>query len=113
MAKDKNTDSATSRDVRRVSQEVADRLRALGITLTGRETAEELVELQDAVEQFEAVVEARGGDLMVDEGPAGGSREPDDPHFALPLRPTHETVPQYLVRLARATDEVRRHRPKP
>ena len=39
-----------------------------------------------AIERFELAVESRGGDLMVDEGPDGTTREPDDPRFALPKR---------------------------
>ena len=37
--------------------------------------------------------------------------EPDDPHFALPMRAEHESVAAYLERPARATDAVRRHPP--
>ena len=36
-------------------------------------------------------------------------REPDDPHFALPLRAEDEPVDHYVERLVFATDEVRRH----
>ena len=107
---DSRADSPT--EIERVSQEIAGRLAATGVRLAGDETPEQLVQIQEAVERFETVVQARGGDLMVDETPRGGSSEPDDPHFALPSRPDHETVAQYLVRLSRATDEVRRHAPK-
>ena len=106
---DRRGKSSTDTDIERVSQEIAGRLAAAGVRLAGDETPDQLVQLQEAVERFETVVQARGGDLMVDETPRGGSSEPDDPHFALPSRPDHETVAQYLVRLSRATDEVRRH----
>ena len=56
--------------------------------------------------------EARGGDLMMVEGPGGQTTEPDERHFALPVRRDHESVAQYLERLARATDDVRRHPPR-
>lgn len=102
-------DRGRDADIERVSQEIAGRLSALGIELTGRERTDELVRLQEAVERFEDAVEARGGDLMVDEGPRGHATQPDDPHFALPRRDPHESVDQYLDRLARATDTVRRH----
>jgi len=49
---------------------------------------------------------------MMDEGPRGHTAEPDDPHFALPVRAEHESVAGYLERLARATDAVRRHPPR-
>ncbi|HEX6535022.1 MAG TPA: hypothetical protein VF041_10510 [Gemmatimonadaceae bacterium] len=96
-------------ELRRVSAEVADRLAARGVPLSGREGPEELVELEDAIEEFEAAVEDRGGDLMVDEAPRGRTPQPDDPHFALPRRGEHESVRDYLARLERATDAVRQH----
>jgi hypothetical protein len=102
-------DAERSRDIERVSRELRDRLDALGIRLDGRESADELVRLEDAVEEFESAVQSRGGDLMVDEGVRGKATEPDDRHFALPLRREHETVSEFLERLARATDAVRRH----
>ena len=99
-------------DVRRVSRDLADRLETLGIRLTGTERSNELLDMVEAVDRFEAAVEAHGGDLMMDEGPRGRTSEPDDPHFALPVRAEHESVAQYLKRLARATDAVRRHPPR-
>ena len=79
-------------DVRRVTMEVSDRLGELGIWLSGDEQPEDLAQIQEAVERFELAVESRGGDLMVDEGPDGRTREPDDPHFALPRRHADESV---------------------
>ena len=86
------------------------RLEALFITLDGRETAEELVAILEAVERFEQAVESAGGDLMVDEGPRRDAVEPDDPHFVLPRKQSGESVASYLDRLALATDHVRHHR---
>lgn len=106
-AKERNDES--SDEVKRASAQIAGRLRALGISLNGSERPEELVRVEEAVERFEEAVEARGGDLMVDEGPRGAS-EPDDPHFSLPLRDGNEPITKYLERIARATDLVRRHR---
>ncbi len=102
-------DGERSGDIDRVSREMRGRLEALGIRLDGRESGDELVRLEEAVEQFEAAVESRGGDLMVDEGVRGKVIQPDDQHFALPLRREHETVSEFLERLARAADAVRRH----
>jgi hypothetical protein len=99
-------------DVGRVSRDYADRLTTLGIRLTGTERPQELLDMLEAVDRFEAAVESHGGDLMMDEGPRGRTTEPDDPHFALPMRPEHESVAGYLERLARATDAVRRHPPR-
>ena len=99
-------------DVWRVSRDYADRLTTLGIRLTGTERPQELLDMVEAVDRFESAVESHGGDLMMDEGPGGRTAEPDDPHFALPVRTEHESVAGYLDRLARATDEVRRHPPR-
>jgi hypothetical protein len=101
---------ADSEELKRASRETADRLSALGIHLNGRETTQELVEIQEAVERFEEAVLSRGGDLMVDEGVRGKPVQPDDPHFALPKRRPLEPVAEYLERLAVATDGVRHHR---
>jgi hypothetical protein len=51
----------------------------------------------------------RGGDLFVDQGPGGVTREPDDVHFVLPGRQPGESVTSYLVRLAEATEVVLNH----
>src|SRR2546422_5088234 len=51
----------------RAAAEVAARLRQRGIALTGAERPDDLADLLSAVERFEAVVEAHGGDLMVDD----------------------------------------------
>ena len=108
MARPDKVGTGENEDVRRVSNEFASRLSRLGIRLNGNERPEDLVSLVEAIERFEAAVEARGGDLMMDEGPRGSS-VPDDPHFALPMRAEHESVSDYLERLARKTDEIRRH----
>ena len=91
-------------DRRRVANEIADRLRRRGIHLTGRETDEELVTVLEAVERFEATVERRGGDLMVDEPVDGESpRQPDNRRFVLPRRHEREAVDAFVDRIAEAT----------
>ena len=94
---------------RRVESEVAFRLRSRGVHLTGRETDDELVQLLDAVERFERVVERHGGDLMVDEPmDSDQAREPDDRRFVLPRRADGETVSVFVSRIAEATDRASR-----
>ena len=88
--------------------ETAARLRGRGIEVSGREAPEELVELLTAVERFEEQVEARGGDLMVDD--LKGS-EPDDPHFVVPRREPGEALPDYAARIDRASLGLRGHPP--
>lgn len=107
-----DADPRENEELRSVSSEIAGRLAARGISLGDDHRPDDLVRVEEAVERFEAAVEARGGDLMVDEGPLGSAAQPDDPHFELPLRREHEAVRDYLVRLSRATDDVRRHPPR-
>ena len=102
----------TENDIQRVSEEVSNRLDALGVWLSGTEKPEDLARIQEAVERFEVAVQTRGGDLMVDEGPAGKTTEPDDEHFVLPRRHADESVDRYITRLERAREEVLRHPPR-
>ncbi len=103
--------SKSSEEIKRVMLETADRLRQRGVSLTGRESDDELVSLLDAVEEFELAVERRGGDLMMDEPPEGKTPQPDDVHFGLPRRHEREPVSDYLVRILARTDMIRHHRP--
>jgi hypothetical protein len=93
-------------ELREVAQEVADRLRKRGIPLSGDERPQDVADLLAAVERFETAVEARGGDLMVDDLI---SSEPDDPHFVLPSRTAEESVRDYIARIDAATAQVRAH----
>jgi hypothetical protein len=93
-------------DIRAVAAEVADRLRRRGIPLSGDERPEDLADLLAAVERFERAVEARGGDLFVDDL---NSTEPDDPHFVLPARMPDEPARDYIARIEAATQSVRQH----
>jgi hypothetical protein len=90
--------------------EVIDRLRRRGVTLTGTEKNEDLATLLEAVERFEAVVEAHGGDLMVDDLK---SSRPDDRHFVLPRRRHTESTMAYVARIDEATANLRRHPRRP
>jgi hypothetical protein len=101
-----------SEDLKRVSIQIAGRLEGRKVRLTGHENAEELAGLEEALERFEAAVQGRGGDLMMDEGPEGQTPQPDDPHFTLPRRHDDESVTRYLERIARATDEIKHHPPR-
>jgi broad specificity phosphatase PhoE len=93
-------------DIRAVAAEVADRLRRRGIPLSGDERPEDLADLLAAVERFESAVEARGGDLMVNDLK---SSEPDDPHFVVPSRLPEESFRDYSTRIDAATLAVRQH----
>ncbi len=100
-------------DVARVAQEMAGRLRARGVAVYDSDSPDDVLKLVEGVEEFERAVESRGGDLMVDEPPANGVAQPDDPHFLLPRRAADETVSNYIRRLAAATAAVRQHPERP
>jgi hypothetical protein len=103
-----NTDSRDE-ERRRVADEMAARLRARGVRLDGREGGEDIANLLEAVEEFEGVVQAHGGDLMVDEPVrSGGPVTPDDQAFVLPARRDGESVSDYIERIAGATAHARR-----
>jgi hypothetical protein len=88
---------------RRVSEEIALRLRRNGVQLTGKETSDELADLEEAVERFERMVERGGGDLMVDEPVSGDAPiAPDEPDFVLPTRKPSEPVSSYIKHIQEA-----------
>jgi hypothetical protein len=101
MDKDEEFEARTA-----AAAEVTGRLRARGITVTGAESPEDLVNLLSAVERFEAAVEAHGGDLMVDDLK---SAQPDDRHFVVPRRAKGESIRAYIGRINEATLGLRRH----
>src|SRR5882762_8377172 len=101
---------ARTGDQERAAAEVADRLRRRGIAVTGAEGSDDLANLLEAVEHFEAAVEAHGGDLMVDDLK---SREPDDAHFVLPRRERSEAIRPYIARVDQATRHLRSHLRRP
>jgi len=94
----------------RAAAEVSDRLRRRGIALTGAERSDDLADLLSAVERFEKVVEAHGGDLMVDDLK---SPKPDDRHFVLPRREHGEPIRAYVIRIDEAATGLRRHPRRP
>src|SRR4051812_36184938 len=89
--------------------ETTDRLRRRGVYVSRNETPEELADLLSAIERFEGAVQARGGDLMVDDL---RSSEPDDPHFVLPSRKRGEATAAYITRINAAREALRDHPPR-
>jgi hypothetical protein len=108
MTQPGSTPRDDDRDVTRVTQDIAGRLRLRGVAVHDDESPEEIVSLLEGVEAFERAVESRGGDLMVDEPPASGASQPDDPAFLLPTRADDESASAYLERLSAATQTIRR-----
>jgi hypothetical protein len=87
----------------RAREHAADILARRGILLTGNETDDELAELWSAVDRFESVVEARGGDTLTN---APDSAEPDNPAFVLPERRARESAGDYTRRILQAAADL-------
>jgi hypothetical protein len=88
----------------RAREHAADVLARRGVLLFGNETDDELAELWSAVDRFESVVEARGGDSMTN---SPDSSEPDNPAFVLPERMSREPAAAYTRRILEATARLR------
>ena len=104
-------DAAGGEERARAATEIATRLGRRGVSLTGRESGEQLVTLLDAVERFEDAVERAGGDLMLDEplsNDGDAPIQPDDAAFVLPKRVGAESIEEYTGRIAEATSRARR-----
>jgi hypothetical protein len=77
----------------------ADVLGRRGVLLLGDETDDDLANLWSAVDRFESVVEARGGDTLTN---APDSAQPDNPAFVLPERNARESASDYTRRILQA-----------
>ena len=80
-----------------------------GVLLFGDEADDELADLWSAVDRFESVVEARGGDTFTN---APDSSEPDHPEFVLPERKAREPVNAYVRRIHQAAEALTRFEPR-
>ena len=90
---------------RHARQEAEYRLSERGIRVEPSDSDEEVADLLEAIERFEAGVEAKGGDLFVNRI---GSSEPEDPAFVPPQRRDGESATDYRRRIEAAADAVRR-----
>jgi hypothetical protein len=87
----------------RAREHAADILGRRGVLLFGDESDDELADLWSAVDRFEAMVEARGGDTMTN---SPDSSEPDNPAFVLPERHARESAADYTHRILAAAAEL-------
>jgi hypothetical protein len=102
-ATDRELDPERERERESVSSSVAATLSARGVELTGRESSEQLVEMLDAVERFEAAVSEAGGDRMLNDP---DSSEPQEEAFVLPRRAADESPLEYAERVQRAARRI-------
>ena len=100
---DRELDPERERERESVSSSVAATLSARGVELTGRESSEQLVEVLDAVERFEAAVSEAGGDRMLNDP---DSSEPQEEAFVLPRRAADESPLEYAERVQRAARRI-------
>lgn len=108
MMDDRNTrPSPDDAERDRVARDIAGRLFTRGIDVRADDSNDDVTAIEEAVERFEDLVQASGGDLMVDEPPRGQDGEPDEPRFRLPLRRADESARKYVERLTRAADDLR------
>jgi hypothetical protein len=83
----------------RAREHAADVLARRGVLLFGNESDDDLADLWSAVDRFESLVEARGGDTMIN---SPESSEPDNPAFVLPERKARESAHDYARRINEA-----------
>ncbi len=83
------------------------RLNERGIEIAQDDSDEEVADTLEAIERFEAAVEAKGGDLFVNRI---GSSEPEDPAFVPPRRKPGESAADYWQRIEVATGQLRSRR---
>ena len=86
------------------AMELSGRLAQKGIEVGSDEDPAQLADLLSAVEEFEQVVIAAGGDLMVN---SPTSTDPQDSRFVLPTRRADEPIPRYGERILAAAQELK------
>jgi hypothetical protein len=90
-------------ELARAAEHSADVLRQRGIEVTGRESPEELVAIQTAVEAFEGAAAARGADSFVD---SPMSSAPEHRTLVVPARDRGESAAAYAERIQEAAREL-------
>ena len=106
--KSAGTESESDRNRRlqdTITPELRSRAGQKGVDLDGTEGPEELDDLLTAIDRFEAAVEDKGGDLMVN---MPQSSPPENPGFVLPRRRGGEKIIPYTARVQQAAEAVER-----
>ena len=101
---DVNASAQNSGDAERnrIARDIAGRLFLRGVDVRDDDSGDDITEIEEEVERFENLVQAHGGDLMVDEPPRGHEAQPDGPNFALPRRNADENIDMYIGQLEEA-----------
>ena len=106
---DVNASAQNSGDAERnrIARDIAGRLFLRGVDVRDDDSGDDITAIEEEVERFENLVQAHGGDLMVDEPPRGQKGRPDDARFRLPLRNADESASAYVERLRHASTNLR------
>jgi hypothetical protein len=106
---DVNASAQNSGDAERdrIARDIAGRLFSRGVDVRDDDSDDDITAIEEEVERFETLVQAQGGDLMVDEPPRGQKGRPDDARFRLPLRHADESASAYVERLSHASANLR------
>ena len=88
-----------------ITPELRSRALQKGMELDGTEAADELDDLLTAIDRFEAAVEEKGGDLMINQQQ---SSPPENPGFVVPHRHRGEHIVTYTERVQAAAEAVER-----
>ena len=95
-ARQRILDPHRQEEQRKAREESEARLTSRGIDVRPDDSNDDVADLQDTVERFEAEVQRQGGDLMVNHL---GSSRPEDAAFVPPRRDPGENIGTYLRRL--------------
>lgn len=104
MAENEPRDEIAMRDEARAAETLRGQLVQRGVRLFDDETPEELGDIADEVDRFEAAVSALGADSMRN---APDSALPTDPRLVLPARRDDESVVRYAARINAAMEVLR------
>ena len=103
---DEQAETPSSREaLERAEENVETQLEKRGVRLFGSESDEELLDLLNAAERFDAARATAGGDSMTN---TPESDPPDDPAFVIPARHDDESATAYARRVRSAADGMRR-----
>jgi hypothetical protein len=107
MAENEPRDEIAARDEARATETLRGQLLQRGVRLFGNEAPDELGDIADEVDRFEAARAALGADSMRN---APDSALPEDPRLVLPARRDDESVARYTARINAAAELLRRAR---
>lgn len=104
MRPDDRTEGPTRADEERTNNMALARLLQRGLDVADWATSEQLLELLDAVEAFEAAARERGSDSFTN---TLESSRPDNAEYVLPDPRADDSIESYIRRVEAKTNEIR------